>query len=326
MDRRHFLGIVGVPLAAVPRRSEAAWAAAPVVGVLNQNFGPPSISVDSLRRYLGEIGYVEGQTLTLEVRFAGGKPEAFPALALELAQRNVDVFVAIGPAALRAARAATTTIPIIAVDLETDPVEAGYARSIAHPGGNITGLFLDLPGLTGKWLELIKETAPTVRRVAILWDSATGSWQLAAAKKSAQKIGLEVQVVEVRVPADLGRSLETSVKSGSRALVELSSPLLNLRTSEQRVAAFALEHRLPAISMFRSFAAEGGLLSYGPDQQEYFRRLAVYVDKILKGAKPADLPIEQPTKFHLVVNLQTAKKLRLTIPQSLLVRADEAIQ
>jgi len=279
-----------------------------------------------LRRYLRELGYVEGQTVVLEVRFAGGKPEAFPAFAAELARRKVDVLVAIGPAALKAAKAATTTIPILALDLETDPVKAGYARSIGRPGGNITGQFLDLPGLTGKWLELITEAAPTVRRVAILWDSTTGPWQLAAARAPAQKIGLDLKVLEIHDLGDLEPALEASVKGGAQAIVELSSPLFNLNSSEARVAAFAIKHRLPTISMFRTFAAVGGLLAYGPQQPEYLRRLAAYVDKILKGAKPGDLPIEQPTKFELIINLKTAKALGLAIPPSLLQRADQVIE
>ena len=327
MVRRQFVGVVSLGVTAISLTSTAGWAGSvPVVGILNQSPGPRSGSVDSLRQYLRELGYVEGQTVVLEVRFAGGKPEAFPALAVELARRKVDVLVAIGPAALKAARAATTVIPILAVDLETDPVEGGYARSIAHPGGNITGQFLDLPGLTGKWLELIKEAAPTVGRVAILWDSTTGPWQLAAARAAAQKIGLELQVLEVQGPGDIEQALQASLKGRSRAIVELSSPLLNLTASEARVAAFAVRHRLPTISMFRSFAAAGGLLAYGPDRPEYLRRLATYVDKVLKGAVPADLPIEQPTKFELVINLKTAKALGLTIPPSLLGRADEVIQ
>ena len=327
MDRRQFVGVVSLGLAGVPLAVTAGWAGSvPVVGILNQSLGPRSTSVDSLRRYLRELGYVEGQTVVLEVRFAGGRSEAFPALAAELARRKVDVLVAIGPAALKAAKAATAVIPILVVDLETDPVEGGYARSIAHPGGNITGQFLDLPGLTGKWLELIKEAAPTVRRVAILWDSTTGPWQLAATRAAAQKIGIDLQVLEVQGSGDLERALEASVKGGSRAIVELSSPLFTLTLSEARVAAFAVRHRLPTISMFRSFAVAGGLLAYGPDQPEYLRRLAAYVDKVLKGAKPSDLPIEQPTKFELVINLKTAKALGLTIPPSLLGRADEVIQ
>ena len=298
----------------------------PVVGILNSSFGRSSLSVDSVRRGLLEIGYVEGKSIILEVRFAGGKSEAFPALAAELVQRKVDVLVAIGPAALKAASAATTAIPIVAVALETDPVQGGYARSFAHPGGNITGLFLDFPELTGKWLELTKEVAPAVRRVAIVWDTTSGPWQLAAIKTAAQRIGMDLQVLEVKGLDDLDNVLGAAVKGGSRALIELPSPVLNIGQSEARVVAFAIRHRLPTVSMFRSFVKAGGLFAYGPNQSEYYRRISVFVDKILKGAKPGDLPIEQPTKFDLVFNLKTAKALGLTIPQSILMRADEIIQ
>ena len=301
-------------------------ASVPVVGILNSNFGPLSLSVDSVRRGLREIGYVEGKSIVLEVRFAGGKYEAFPALAAELVQRKVDVLVAIGPAALKAASAATNIIPIVAIALETDPVQGGYAQSFAHPGGNITGLFLDLPELTGKWLELINEAAPTVRRVAVVWDATTGPWQLAAAKTAAQRIGMDLQVLEVKGLGDLDNALGAAVKGGSRALVELPSPVLNIGLSEARVATFAIKHHLPTISMFRSFVVAGGLFAYGPNQPEYYRRMSVYVDKILRGAKPADLPLEQPTKFEFLINLKTAKALGLTIPPSVLGRADQVIE
>jgi putative ABC transport system substrate-binding protein len=327
MLRRAFVAAAGMSLiakshaAAVPR-----IASIPVVGVLNESPDSRSRSVASFLQNLRGMGYIEGQNIIVEVRFVAGKAEAFPAFAAEFARRRVDVLVAIGPAALKAASAATTAIPIVALDLETDPVEGGYARSIAHPGGNITGLFLDLPGLTGKWLELTKEAAPAIQRVAILWDSATGPWQLAAAKAAAKKMNLDVQVLEVKAPGDFDAALAEAVKSGSRALVELSSPLVNLSALETRVSTFTIKRRLPTISMFRSFAEAGGLMSYGPVIAEYYRRLAIYVDKILKGTKPADLPIEQPEKFELVINLKTAAALGLTLPQSLLGRADQVIQ
>jgi len=296
------VGLVLASLAAGAQQS----ASVPVVGILNSNFGPLSLSVDSVRRGLREIGYVEGKSIVLEVRFAGGKYEAFPALAAELVQRKVDVLVAIA--------------------LETDPVQGGYAQSFAHPGGNITGLFLDLPELTGKWLELINEAAPTVRRVAVVWDATTGPWQLAAAKTAAQRIGMDLQVLEVKGLGDLDNALGAAVKGGSRALVELPSPVLNIGLSEARVATFAIKHHLPTISMFRSFVVAGGLFAYGPNQPEYYRRMSVYVDKILRGAKPADLPLGQPTKFEFLINLKTAKALGLTIPPSVLGRADQVIE
>jgi putative ABC transport system substrate-binding protein len=327
MDRRAFLGTLAGGLLAAPLAAEAQPAGrVPVVGILNSAVGPRSDTVASLRQNLRELGYVEGQNITLEVRFAGGRVEALPALATELAQRHVDVLVAIGPAVLKATSVATNVIPIVAFDLETDPVQGGYIQSLAHPGGNITGLFLDLPELTGKWFDLVKEVAPTVRRVALVWDTATGPWQVAAAKAAAQRIGIDLQVLEVARLGDLDLVLRAGVKGGSQALVELSSPLLNRDASEARVATFAIKHHLPTTSMFRTFVTRGGLLAYGPNRQQYDLRLATYVDRILKGAKPAELPIEQPTTFELVINLKTAKALGLTIPPSLLQRADQVIE
>ncbi len=295
-----------------------------VVGVLHPDPGPRAAIPDNARQVLRDLGYVDGKNITFEVRFADGKPETFPGLAAELVHRKVDVLLTIGPAALRAARGATIAIPIVAYDLESDPVQAGFARSLAQPGGNVTGFFLDQPSLAGKWLELIREAVPGTRRIAVLVDTTTGPWQLASIKRVAENLGIELQVLEIRNSGELDQTLGAGFKGGSLALVQLSSPLFNTRAKQ--IAEFTMEHRLPAISMFRRFADAGGLMSYGPNQVEYSKRPAVYVDKILKGAKPADLPIEQPTKFDYVINLKTAKRLGLTIPQSLLLRADEVIQ
>ena len=325
MDRRAFMGALAgglLPFAAEAQQSGRV----PVVGILNGGVGPRSATIDTLRGSLHELGYVEGQNIALEVRFAGGKSHALPVLAAALAQRHVDVLVAIGPAVLKAVSAATNAIPIVAFDLETDPVQAGYARSLGHPGGNITGLFLDLPGLTGKWLDLVREIAPAVRRIALVWDTTSGPWQLAAAKAAAERIGINLQILEVTGLGDLDDALAAGIKGGSQALVELSSPLLNSNAPEEHVATFAIKHRLPTTSMFRSFAARGGLLAYGPNRRQYDPRLATYVDRILKGAKAADLPIEQPTVFELVINRKTARALGLTITPSLLARADQVIE
>jgi putative ABC transport system substrate-binding protein len=213
----------------------------------------------------------------------------------------------------------------VALDLESNPVEAGFVRSFARPGGNITGCFLDQPGLTGKWLDLIVEAAPGTRSVAVLVDMTTGPWQLVALKASAEKLGIKVQVLGIRSAGEVERTLGATVKGGSQALVQLSSPLFDSPLAKQ-IADFTVKHHLPAISMFRRFTERGGLMSYGPNQPEYYKRLAVYVDKILKGTQPGDLPIEEPTKFELVVNLKTAKALGLTIPPSLLARADQVIE
>jgi len=277
-----------------------------------------------VREEMRRLGYVEGQTITFDVRFGEGRLEALPRLARELVQRSVDVLVVITEPALRAARDATGTIPIVAINWETDPLAAGYARSFARPGGNITGLFLDQPSLTGKWLELIRAAVPGVHRVAVLQDPTAGPWQLTAAKAAGQQLGMDLLILEVQYKTNLDEVLRAATKAGSRALVQLVASTLDLNA--RRIAELTLRHRLPAIAPFRGFAEGGGLMSYGPAQAEYNQKACIYVDKILKGAKPADLPIEQPTKFELVINIKTAKALGLTIPPSLLGRADEVIQ
>ena len=326
MDRRAFIGAIAGGLLAAPLAAAAQQPVkVQVVGVLYPgNFAGPIL--DNAREGLRDLGYIDGKNIAFEVRFASGKPETLPGLAADLVRRKVDVLLTIGPGALGAARDATRAIPIVAVDLESDPVQAGFARNLAQPGGNITGYFLDQPGLAGKWLELIGEAVPGTRRIAVLADRTTGPWQLASIKRAAEKLRIELQVLEVRTPGDLDQALGAAVKGGSLALVTLSSPLFDDRTNTKQIAEFTMEHRLPAISLFRRFADAGGLMSYGPNQMEYYKRVPVYIDKVLKGAKPGDLPIEQPTKFDLVINLKTANTLGLTIPQSLLVRADELIQ
>ena len=325
MPRRAFLAGITGGLLAAPLAAQAQPAGkVPVVGVLNSGFTGQSTAIAAFRSGLLDVGLVEGQTIVLEIRSAGGKPEALPALAAELVQRKVDFILALGPAALKAARNATGAIPIVAFDLETDPVAAGYAGSLARPGANVTGLFLDHPSLTGKWVELVREAAPKVRRIALLWDATTGPWQLAAAKAAAQRLGVDFEILEVRSDGDLDSALRAGVKRGLRALIQLSSPLVD--RSSGRTADFTLKNRIPAISIFRAFAEGGGLMSYGPNRREYDRRLALYADKILKGANPGDLPVEQPTTFELVINLKTAKALGLTIPPALLARADQVIE
>ncbi len=295
----------------------------PVVGVLitdtKGNLSLP-ILVDGLR----DLGYVDGKNIVLEIRSAGGRPDALQALSAELVQRTVDVVYATGPAAIRAARDATTKVPIVALDLESDPVQAGWAQSVARPGGNITGLFLDLADLAGKWLQLLREAAPAIRRAGVVWDSTTGPAQLEAAKAAAQGLGIELQAVEVRRAEDLDAALRSGMNAGSKAIVLLSSPLIS--TGSVQLAEFVVKNRLPAISPFRRFAEAGGLMSYGPDFDEFRRHAASYIDRILKGAKPGDLPIERPAKYELVVNAKAAKALGLRMPQALLVRADEVIR
>jgi putative tryptophan/tyrosine transport system substrate-binding protein len=326
IDRRTFLAALGLGALASSGAAQAQQAGrVPLVGVMNSGVGPRSTTIDTTRQGLRDLGYIDGQTIAFDVRFAGLKQDAFPGLAADLVRRKVNVLLVSGPAAIRAAKDATSAIPIVALDLESDPVQAGFVRSLAQPGGNITGCFLDQPGLTGKWLELIGEAVPGPRRTAVLADVTTGPWQLAAIKAAAEKLRIELQVLEIRRSEELDHALEAGLKSGSRALVQLSSPIFDSPLA-RRIADFSLKNRLPGISMFSRFTEAGGLMSYGPNQSEYYKRLAVYIDKILKGAKPADLPIEQATKFDFIINLKTAKTIGLALPQSLVARADQVIQ
>jgi putative tryptophan/tyrosine transport system substrate-binding protein len=325
IDRRAFIASLALSTLASPPAARAQQAGkVPLVGLLIAGAGPRSLIVNTARQGLRDLGYVEGKTIAFDIRFAALKQEAFPGLAADLVRRRADVLIAGGPAALRAAKDATSTIPIVAIDLESDPVQAGFARTLAQPGGNITGCFLDQPGLTGKWLELIEEAVPGARRIAVLVDPTTGPWQLAAIRTAAEKLRIEFQVLEIRSSGELDRALGAGVTGGSRALVQLSSPLFD--TLPRQIADSSRKHRLPAISMFRSFPVAGGLMSYGPNQLEYYKRLAVYIDKILKGTKPGDLPIEQPTRFDFVINLKAAKAFGLVLPQSLVARADRIIE
>jgi putative ABC transport system substrate-binding protein len=317
--------VLAISFVLAPIATAQPTARIPRVGLLHPGVADQRApAVVALQEGLRELGYVDGQNIALVYRWGGGKLQTLPDLAADLVRLKVDVLYAAGPQAMRAAMGASRTIPIVGNDLESDPIESGYVASFARPGGNITGFFLDLPDLTGKWLQLIREVVPATRRVAVLWDSTTSPDQLRALKAAAQAAAIEVLVLEVRSPAQYEDALRTAMGGRTPALIQLSSPLI--RQASRRVAEFSVKNRLPAISMFREFPEGGGLMSYGPELLVFFRRSAIYVDRILKGAKPADLPVEQPTKFELVINLKTAKALGLTIPQPLLLRADQVIE
>jgi len=322
MTRRSLPLILVLAFLSVPLAAEAQQAARiPSVGFLRHGASDKTYgSISALRQGLRELGYVEGQTIALEYRFSEQKAETMPALAADLVRLKVDVLFAGGFPAIGASR----TIPIVGVDLEGDPVESGFIASFARPGGNVTGLFLDQPALTGKLLELLREVAPGARQIAVLWDSTTGPYQVRAIKAAAQSLTMEVQVLEFRSPTELEVVLRKATRGRQRALIQLSSPLMG--SISKHVAEFSTRNRLPVISMLRRSTEDGGLISYGPDLRQFYRRTATYVDKILKGAKPAELPVEQPTKFELVINLKTAKALGLTLPPSLLQRADQVIR
>ena len=265
----------------------------------------------------------------IEYRDAEGKLERLPALAAELVALKVDVIVAAaGTLAALAAKQATKTIPIVFIAVG-DPVTSGLVTSLARPGGNVTGLSALSPELTSKWLELLKQAVPAVSRVAfLLQPGALGERTekdiLKEADVAARALGVQLQVVEARGPADFDRAFSDMASARAGALMVLSTPMFS--SARGRLLDLAAKNRLPTLFTFREYVDAGGLMSYGPNLADLFRRAATYVDKILKGAKPGDLPVEQPTKFELVINLKTAKALGLTIPQSLLLRADEVIQ
>jgi putative ABC transport system substrate-binding protein len=284
-----------------------------------------SAFLEDLRQGLQDLGYTEGKNLQLEVRWGEGKLDRMPALAAELVRLKVDVIVAVSSPSVLAAKQATQTIPIV-MPLSSDPVGDGLVASLARPGGNITGLSMMSPEAGAKRLQLLREVFPKLfRPVAVLWnpDYAGMAARFRQTQGAAPAVGLGVRSVEVRDSRELERALESMDRERPDALVLLADPLT--MSQRLRIVEFAAEERLPAVYETSQFVDAGGLMSYGPNTDELVRRSATYVDKILKGAKPGDLPIEQPVKFELVINLKTAKALEMAIPQSVLLQADRVI-
>ena len=300
------------------------------IGVLSP-YAPPSSSQPSpigelVRQVLRERGWVEGENLLFERRYSAGQVEQLPALAAELVQLPVDVILAIGTSAAQAAQHATRTIPIVFV-LVSDPVGSGLAASLAQPGANVTGIALTpTVDITGKRLQLLTEAVPQVSRVVALWNPAnpTHPSVLSVLEKTATALGVSLHTLAVRDPTELARTLHTITDEQANGLFVPGDPMLDMQHS--RIAQFAIEHRVPTISLTRDFVTLGGLMSYGVVYADIWRRAVALVDKILRGATPADLPIEQPAKFELVINLKTAQALGLTISPTLLFQADEVIR
>ncbi len=324
MERRRFLtlafGIFAAPLTAEAQQKARIYR----VGYLSLAPGPFSRS-EAFRKGLHELGYNEGQNITIEYRFAAGDVERLRKAALELVRINVDVIVTGGPTTTRIAREATSKIPIVITN-DGDPVGMGFVASLARPGGNVTGVTNESRELHGKRLELLKETVPRLARVAILWNPTEVGSQLSLRdiQSAAATLGIQVQSVEVRAPNDLKAGLEAAKRGRADAIMVLPDRLTTF--NRPQIVKLADEYRIPAIYWDKRFVQAGGLLAYGPNDGDLQRRAAVYVDKILKGAKPADLPVEQPTTFELAINLKTARALGLTIPRSVLIRAGEVIQ
>ena len=323
MERRTFLGVIAGGLLAAPLAAEAQPAAkVPHVGYVTSS--GRSVNVTVFDQGLRDLGYTIGQDVIVEYRFGEGHIDRVPILIDELLRLKVDVLFAPSPQAIRAARQATSTVPIVGVDIETNPVEAGWVKTLARPGGNITGLFLDVPEVSGKLIQILTEAVPGLQRVAVLWDASVAASQLKATDGAARAVKLKLQSLPFRQAEDFAASFEAARNQRAQALVVLSAPSVFLNLN--RLADLALRYRLPAICVFPQFADAGGLMGYGPNLTDLFRQAAGYVDRILKGASPADLPIQRPAVFKLVVNMKTVKALGLTIPPSVLQRADQVIE
>ena len=282
-------------------------------------------NLNAFRQGLRELGYVEGRDFVIEYRSADGRPESFPGLATELVRLKVDLIVTRGTPAVLAAEKATGSIPIV-MATSADPTRFGIVSSLARPGGNVTGLSTVAVELAGKRLELLKEAVPRIARIALIANMsspASGS-QWRQMEAAARSLGFEPQLLDVRAPEDFARAFDIAIKQRADA-VQVANDTLT-QTNFRRIVDLSAKHRLPSMFSSREFVDAGGLMAYGPNFTDLYRRAATYVDKILKGAKPADLPVEQPTKFELVINLKTAKALGLTIPPTLLIRADQVIE
>ncbi len=314
------LAVLVAPLAANAQPPEKVFR----VGVLIAT-SPDSPIFQVFKQRLQELGYVHGQNLALEVRAAEGKFDRLPGLAAELVRLHVDVIVATGPeATLRAARDATDTIPIVMRARDYDPIALGYVAGLARPGRNITGVVEQRLEVVAKQLELLKEALPTVTRVAVLWDDAAAD-QRTAAEAAARSLGVQLQLLELRQPPyEFAGAFAAATQGQAEALWVLNSPIFFMQRAH--IVDLAAKSRLPTMVGHPDIARAGGLMSYDVNNVESGRRVADYVDKILKGAKPADLPVEQPMRFELIINLKTAQALGMTMPPSLLILADEVIQ
>ena len=329
LERRAFVRLAVLGVIAAPLAAEAQPAArTPRIGVLLP--GAPAAAARNPRmqafyQSLREFGWVEGQNVVFERRYAEGQYGRLSALATELARLNVDVILTSSTPPAQAAKSATASIPIVILD-PGDPVATGLVTSLAWPGGNVTGVSSIAPDLAAKRLEMLKEAAPTTSRVAVLFNAAIPPAEIAMKelRAAAQVLGLRIESVAVQGPKGFEEAFGTITQDRADGLIVFPDPLTF--TNQDLIVNFAAKSRISSLFGAKEFVEIGGLMSYGPSYPGMFRRGAYYVDKILKGAKPADLPLEQPTKFELVINLKTAKALGLTIPQSILIRADEVIQ
>lgn len=326
MRRREFVGLLGGSALAWPavirQASSQSLGASRKIGYLHPFAIEHTFIISFLQARWRELGYVEGETVLL--RAAQGDVARMPGLIAELVGLGAGVLVVVGLAAIKAALAVAPATPIVAVDLETDPVRAGLVRSWAQPGGNLTGLFLDQASLTGKWLELLREVEPGLKRVALAWDPATRPDQLETAQTAARALGIESFMLRVSRPEEFEAAFAALGNETATGVVLLGSPTLT--SNAHLFADAALKFKLPTVSFFKPIAKAGGLMTYGPVFETYFPRAISMAHEILNGAKPGEMPIERPDHYELVINMRTVKALGLAVPPALLVAADEAIE
>ena len=325
MRRREFIRLISGAAAAWPLAARAQQPKIPKLGFLYP--GPSTVATTRIDAFLGGLragGYRVPEEVEFISRFANGDPTRLAPMAIELVDQNVDVIAAVSTPVALAVRAATATIPIVAFDLETDPVATGMIASLARPGGNITGLFFDFPEFRTKLLELLKEVVPSLSKIAVIWDPNSGSAQLKSIEIAAEAIKVSLEKLEVRNAAEMKQAFDTAKRTDVDAAIILSSPFIG--ANAKLAAELTLSRRLPAVTLFSEFTRNGGLMSYGPNILDVYRHVGGIAAKVLQGSKPADLPVELTTNFELVVNLKTAKALGLTFPLPLLGRADEVIE
>jgi putative ABC transport system substrate-binding protein len=327
MERRTFISTVTLALLVVPLAAEGQVPEKIAsIGMLRSENRPLDDrirqNIADVRAGLQDEGYAEGRHYRIDYYSPTSDVDVVK-LGRTLVRDKVDVIHAIAHVAIEAARKATRTIPIVAHDYETDPIAAGFVAKLAKPGGNITGMFLDLPEISGKLLELLKTTLPGLRRIGVLWDPLTGKAQVIAVERAAKALGIEINILEARA-GSLEQTVRSAADRKTSALLLLGSPVVSAEFP--KIAEATTAARLPTIAIFPAFARLGGLMAYGPDAPDQYRQEGRMIAKILKGTKPADLPVERPTKFYFLINLRTAKALGLTIPPSLLQRADQVIE
>lgn len=307
------------PRSASPGKREAARIGVLYPGADNSIFRG---NFEGFRQALGAAGYAEGRNLVLEVRFGDGRTLA--PLAAELTALRPDLILAVARSGVMATRGATSTIPVVALDLESDPIASGLVKTLPRPGGNLTGVFMDFPDLAGKWLEILKATVPSLARVAVLWDPATGPAQLEAAGRAAQILKLALYPVEARTTGDIAQAFRAAMRDRPQGMMVLTSPVFN--SGRREIIELAGRHRLPVLVPFPGYTKDGGLVAYGPDVMAMYAQAAALALRILDGRPPMEIPVERPTTFTLSFNLKAARALGLTVPPSLLIRANEVIE